>query len=188
MAGVWRGRPCARGDAGRFSRRPAVRVVPWGWAWAGARVSTCRAAPLSGPGAGSRRGARGSSGGVTLQGDLYGRTLYRGDLYGGRRGRIGPRWGLAPHRSALWRPVAPRPKVRFGAPPFSFLLPGPQTSLGRAEKREHSPSREHRENVSYRLGKWEYDHGLGLGFRFPVSPIHFTCETASFLRYAALTK
>ena len=76
MAGVWRGRPCARGDAGRFSRRPAVRAVPWGWAWAGARVSTCRAAPLSGRGAGSRRGARGSSGGVTLQGDLYGRTLY----------------------------------------------------------------------------------------------------------------
>ena len=43
------------------------------------------------------------------------------------------------------------------------------TSLGRAEKREHSPSREHRENMSYRLGKWEYDHGLGLEFRFPVS-------------------
>ena len=44
--------------------------------------------------------------------------------------------------------------------------------------------------MSYRLGKWEYDHGLGLGFRFPVSlpPIHFTCETASFLRYAALRK
>ena len=45
-------------------------------------------------------------------------------------------------------------------------------SLGRAEKREHSPSREHRENVSYRLGKWEYDHGLGLEFRFPVSLPH----------------
>ena len=85
LAGVWRGRPCACGDAGRLSRRPAARVVPWGWAWAGARVSTCRAAPLPGPGAASRRGARASSGGVTLQGDLYGRTLYRGDLYGGRR-------------------------------------------------------------------------------------------------------
>ena len=35
-----------------------------------------------------------------------------------------------------------------------------------------SPSREHRENVSYRLGKWEYDHGLGLEFRFPVSLPH----------------
>ena len=44
--------------------------------------------------------------------------------------------------------------------------------LGRAEKREHSPSREHRENVSYRLGKWEYDHGLGLEFRLPVSLPH----------------
>ena len=43
--------------------------------------------------------------------------------------------------------------------------------------------------MSYRLSKWEYDHGLGLGFRFPVSlPIYFTCETASFLRYAALRK
>ena len=44
-------------------------------------------------------------------------------------------------------------------------------------------SREHRENVSYRLGKWEYYHGLGLEFRFPVSIPHFTltCETASFL-------
>ena len=62
--------------------------------------------------------------------------------------------------------------------------------LGRAEKREHSPSREHRENVSYRLGKWQCDHGLGLEFRFPVSLpyIHFTCETASFLRYAPLRK
>ena len=68
---------------------------------------------------------------------------------------------------------------------FFGLLSG----LGRAESREHSPSREHRGNVSYRLGKWECDHGLGLGFRFPVSlPIHFTCETASFLRYAALRK
>ena len=49
---------------------------------------------------------------------------------------------------------------------------GLEPGLGRAEKREHSPSREHRENVSYRLGKWEYDHGLGLGFRFPVSLPH----------------
>ena len=47
-----------------------------------------------------------------------------------------------------------------------------QPSLGRAESREHSPSREHRGNVSYRLGKWECDHGLGLGFRFPVSLPH----------------
>ena len=132
-----------RGDLGGGVAGPSVRVrgrgavlqAPSGPGGAvgvdvgrGAGV-TCRAARLSGPGAASRRGARGSSGGVTLQGDLYGRTLYRGDLYGGRRGRIGPRWGLAPHRSALWRPVAPRPKVRFGAPPFSFLLPGPQTSL-----------------------------------------------------------
>ena len=49
---------------------------------------------------------------------------------------------------------------------------GTRASLGRAEKREHSPSREHRENVSYRLGKWQCDNGLGLEFRFPVSLPH----------------
>ena len=56
---------------------------------------------------------------------------------------------------------------------FCALLAGVHAaSLGRAESREHSPSREHRGNVSYRPGKWECDHGLGLGFRFPVSLPH----------------
>ena len=137
-----------RGDLGGGVAGPSVRVrgrgavlqAPSGPGGAvgvgvgrGAGVHVSRGA-LVGAGRGVAAGGAGVLGGCDftggfvwadpLQGDLYGRTLYRGDLYGGRRGRIGPRWGLAPGRSALWRPVARRPKVPFGARPPSFLLPG----------------------------------------------------------------
>ena len=65
-------------------------------------------------GAASRRGARGSSGGVTLQGDLYGRPFTGGICMGAAEGGLG--------RDGVWRPA----EVPSGA-----QLPGARSAVWR---------------------------------------------------------
>ena len=64
MAGVWRGRPCARGDAGRLAGRVAVRVVPRGLVLG--REGAC---------VGVRRVPSGARGGVAAEQVARGRAV-----------------------------------------------------------------------------------------------------------------
>ena len=64
LAGVWRGRPCARGDAGRLAGRVAVRVVPRGLVLG--REGAC---------VGVRRVPSGARGGVAAEQVARGRAV-----------------------------------------------------------------------------------------------------------------